>query len=82
VFSQNAQSRAKAPNWRTIKHRLESIDLRQQAKQRGETKIIKATMATPGELRASQPLEIVQIDHTKADIFVVDEETREPLGRP
>jgi len=39
-------------------------------------------MATPGELRASQPLEIVQIDHTKADIFVVDEETREPLGRP
>ena len=72
----------KAPNWRTIKHRLESIDLRQRAKQRGETKIIKATMATPGDLRASQPLEIVQIDHTKADIFVVDEETREPLGRP
>ena len=72
----------KAPNWRTIKDRLESIDLRQRAKRRGKTKIIKATMATPGELRASQPLEIVQIDHTKADVFVVDEETREPLGRP
>jgi putative transposase len=25
---------------------------------------------------------VVQIDHTKADIFVVDEETRQPIGRP
>ena len=72
----------RAPNWRTIKDRLENIDLRRRAKRRGETKIIKATTATPGEFRASQPLEIVQIDHTKADVFVVDEETREPIGRP
>ncbi len=72
----------KPPYWRTIKDRLESIDLRRRAKRRGETKIIRARTATPGELRASQPWEIVQIDHTKADIFVVDEETREPIGRP
>ena len=72
----------RAPNWRTIKDRLENIDLRQRAKRRGETKIIKATTATPGELHVSLPLEIVQIDHTKADVFVVDEETREPIGRP
>ena len=25
---------------------------------------------------------MVQIDHTKADIFVVDEKTRLPIGRP
>lgn len=25
---------------------------------------------------------MVQIDHTKADVFVVDEETRQPVGRP
>jgi putative transposase len=25
---------------------------------------------------------VVQVDHTKADIFVVDEGTREPIGRP
>jgi putative transposase len=36
----------------------------------------------PGEFSASRPLEIVQVDHTKADIFVVDEETRAPIGRP
>jgi putative transposase len=70
------------PNWRTIKVRLESIDIQQRAKLRGETKILKQATATPGELRAARPLEIVQIDHTKADIFVVDEETRLPIGRP
>jgi len=72
----------KAPNWRTIKNRLESIDLQLRAKRRGETTIVKATTPTPGELRASQPLEIVQVDHTRTDIIVVDEETREPIGRP
>ena len=72
----------KATNWRTIKNRLESIDLRRRAKQRGEATIVKATTATPGELRASQPLEIVQVDHTRAGIIVVDEETREPIGSP
>nr|WP_234896622.1 transposase family protein [Sinorhizobium medicae] len=27
-------------------------------------------------------MQVVQVDHTKADIFVVDEETRQPIGRP
>jgi len=70
------------PNWRTIKSRLDSFDLQERAKRRADSKLIKATTATPGELRTERPLEIVQIDHTKADIFVVDEETRMPLGRP
>jgi putative transposase len=70
------------PHLRTIKARLEDIDLQRRAKLRGDAKLVKATMATPGELLASRPLEIVQIDHTKADIFVVDEETRKPVGRP
>jgi putative transposase len=72
----------KPPHLRTIKARLEDIDFQRRAKLRGEAKLIKATTATPGELRASRPLEIVQIDHTKADVFIVDEETREPIGRP
>jgi len=72
----------KPPNWRTIKARLEDIDLERRAKRRGEKKIVKATTATPGEYSASRPLQIVQIDHTKADVFVVDEETRSPIGRP
>lgn len=70
------------PHRRTIKARLEDIDLQKRAKRRGETKVAKNTRAVPGALAASRPLQIVQVDHTKADIFVVDEETRLPIGRP
>ena len=72
----------KPPHRRTIERRLGDLDLRHRAQRRGETRIEKATMPVPGTLSTSRPLEIVQIDHTKADIFVVDEESREPIGRP
>lgn len=29
-----------------------------------------------------RPLEVVQIDHTRADVIVVDEQSREAIGRP
>ena len=35
-----------------------------------------------GEMEASRPLQVIQIDHTRADVFVVDETTREPIQRP
>ena len=72
----------KPPHRRTIVARLEDIDLQKRAKRRGEQKIVKATTAVPGAFDVSRPLEVVQIDHTKADVFVVDEETRQPIGRP
>lgn len=72
----------KPPHRRTIKTRLEDIDLHKRAKRRGEAEIVKRTTAVRGGLTASRPLQIVQVDHTKADIFVVDEETRLPIGRP
>jgi hypothetical protein len=55
--------------------------MQKRARRRGEHKIIKATTAVPGMFGLSRPLEVVQIDHTNADIFVVDEETRVPIGR-
>ena len=72
----------KPPHRRTIERRLGDLDLRHRAQRRGETRTVKATTPVPGTLSTTRPLEIVQIDHTKADIFVVDEETREPIGRP
>lgn len=36
----------------------------------------------PGSFSAAKPLEIVQVDHTQADVFVVDRWTRQNLGRP
>jgi putative transposase len=71
-----------APSWRTVKARLEEIDARTRAQRRGDKAILVATKAVPGKHRASRPLEIVQIDHTRVDVIVVDEETRKPIGRP
>ena len=70
------------PNWRTIKSRVEDLDVRTVALRRKDEPAIKATKATPGHYVAARPLEIVQIDHTRVDVVVVDEETREPIGRP
>ncbi len=69
-------------NWRTIKSRLEDLDARAVALRRGDEATIKATKATPGHYVAARPLAVVQIDHTRVDVVVVDEETREPIGRP
>lgn len=70
------------PNWRTIKQRLLDVDVRTRARRRGEATVLKTMAVTPGAYAASRPLEVVQIDHTKIDVIVVDEETREPRGRP
>ena len=48
----------------------------------GKDKSEPAYLATPGHFEAEQPLEVMQIDHTKVDVTVVDADTRLPLGRP
>lgn len=70
------------PNWRTIKQRVLEVDLQTRAKRRGDAAVLKTTEATPGSYKATRPLEVMQIDHTKVDVIVVDEETGKPGGRP
>lgn len=48
----------------------------------GKGKSEPVFLATPGTLRADAPLDIVQIDHTKVDVTVVDPASRKPIGRP
>jgi putative transposase len=36
----------------------------------------------PGTLEATQALELVQIDHTLADVIIVDSHHRRSIGRP
>ena len=52
------------------------------AEREGKDKAERHHLATPGTLTADHPLDIVQIDHTKADVTVVDSVTRRALGRP
>lgn len=41
-----------------------------------------SALIAPGHLTSHIPLEWVQIDHTQADLFVVNESNRQPIGRP
>ncbi|MEH6393049.1 MAG: helix-turn-helix domain-containing protein [Sulfitobacter sp.] len=71
------------PSIRRLGRWLERHDqAKLMAKREGKDKAKRRHLATPGTLTAEHPLDIVQIDHTKADVTVVDPMTRRPLGRP
>lgn len=71
------------PSIRRLGRWLEKHDqAKLMARREGKDKAERRHLATPGGLTANDPLDIVQIDHTKADVTVVDPVTRRPLGRP
>ena len=71
------------PSIRRLRRWLATHDQAQLLSQReGKGKSEPVFLATPGKLDAASPLGIVQIDHTKVDVTVVDPVSRLPLGRP
>ena len=71
-----------APNWRTVNRRVKSIDAAARASKRRDAAALQDLVAVPGEFEAARPLDVVQIDHTPVDVFVVDAETRLGMTRP
>ena len=73
----------KPPSRKAIQARVSARSLREMAKARKGTKAARQQCGPvqPG-LRPRAPLAIVQIDHTRADIELVDDRTRAVLGRP
>jgi putative transposase len=82
----SADCRAQGLSAPSIRRLGRWLDLKDQAKlvarREGKDKADRRHLATPGTLTADRPLDIVQIDHTKADVTVVDPVSRRPLGRP
>jgi len=71
------------PSIRRLGRWLEQHDqAKLMARREGRDKAERRYLATPGMLVANDPHDIVQIDHTKVDVTVVDPVTRRPLGRP
>ena len=71
------------PSIRRLGRWLEQHDqAKLMVRREGKDKAERRYLATPGGLTADSLLDIVQIDHTKADVTVVDPVTRRPLGRP
>lgn len=76
------QAGVRAPNWRTVYRRVASVDAERRARKRQDTSALSKLLAVPGEFGATRPLDVVQIDHTLVDVFVVDAENRLAMARP
>ncbi|PWT98396.1 MAG: transposase [Candidatus Melainabacteria bacterium] len=71
------------PSRKAIERRIARIGARRLvgAREGHEAARVK-TQPVIGQFLATRPLEIVQVDHTRVDVFVVDEEHRLPIQRP
>lgn len=72
------------PNHNTVRARLREVPRATALRRRGRRDLARnlhepVRGAFPG---GDFPLAVVQIDHTEADIILVDEHTRKPIGRP
>ncbi len=71
------------PSYKAVRARVEALDLRNTIRAREGAKTADAKFRpSTGSLSASEPLELVQIDHTLVDVIVVDDLYRKPIGRP
>jgi putative transposase len=77
-------AKIEAPHPNTVRNRLASIEPARTLRRRGFRDVARnlheaIKSSFPG---ADHPLDVVQIDHTEADVILVDEAHRQPIGRP
>lgn len=72
------------PHINTIYNRIKDLPKKLALTKRvGFLEVSQKVDATPGSYKEAQhPLDVIQIDHTLLDIIVVNEENRDPIGRP
>lgn len=71
------------PARNSVLKRIRALDARLVARRRLGAKSAEAiALSTAGMLDAIDALELVQIDHTLADVMIVDSEYRRSIGRP
>lgn len=83
VFFACKQANLILPSANTIRNRIAYVSEYYRLKRQGEASLAKDRYdPKPNHFQVDYPLEIVQMDHTKVDIILVDDETRMPIGRP
>jgi transposase InsO family protein len=67
----------------SVLKRIRALDARLVARKRlGSKSAQSIALSTPGMLEATEALELIQIDHTLADVMIVDSVYRHSIGRP
>lgn len=70
------------PRYATVRRRLLKMNRAAVLGRRDGKKAREAATARPGSYEIKHPWDCWQIDHTKADVIIVDKESRKPVGRP
>jgi len=72
------------PHVNTLRNRIARLEKHLVLERRYSARVAREKLgALPSSFEgASAPHALVQIDHTKGDVLLVDEETRLPIGRP
>lgn len=71
------------PSNNTIRNRIKQLSQYDILKSQGNKALAKDTYGVaPKKYQAKYPLQIVQIDHTRVDLQIVDDEYRKPIDRP
>ena len=71
------------PSKNTVRNRIHKLSEYEVLKKRGSESIARTKfLPVPGKFEKSYPLQLIQIDHTKVDIELVDDEHRKNIGRP
>jgi len=72
-----------SPSKNTIRNRIYKITEYERIKRQGNKSLARTLYEpAPGKYKAEYPLQVIQIDHTPADIILVDDINRKPIGRP
>lgn len=71
-----------APSRSAISRRLERIGEQELARRRKGPGAAEAVTMRPGSLTVTRPNAVWQIDHSPADVILVDMDSRAPIGRP
>ena len=79
-----SEQQIRAPHYQTARRRIAALDQRLAMRKREGPKRARERFGPVGisTLRADLPMDIVPIDHTVADVMVVDREYRQSIGRP
>lgn len=72
-----------APSRNTIERRISRLDPLTVSRTRDGFRNSRTLDALQGSTpKPEQALDVVQMDHTKVDLIIVDQATRQPIGRP
>jgi putative transposase len=73
----------RCPSLNTLRSRITQLDPSETAHRRHGNDAVRRLTSADGRFPdVMHPLDVVQIDHTRVDLVIVDGYTRQPIGRP